>query len=515
MRTDKIIIVGGGSAGWMTATTLIRLFPNKKITLIESKNVPVVGVGESTLAAFNDWLDLVGIKDEDFMKESDATYKLSIKFTDFYKKNSAGFHYPFGRPDESTLAAGKNTWYFKKFRDPLVPYSDYARFLYPSLALVEHNTFGENVNGELGNFDLKKQSAYHFDAIKFGQVLKEKICIPEGVKYIQDDIKDALRDVRGNIVSLNNKYAADLYIDCTGFQSILLEKILKVKFNSYNELLPNDTALVFQVPYTDKEKRLVAYTHCTALGNGWAWNIPSWKRMGTGYIYSSKYTDEHNAYYEMKQHLWSTLGYDIEAQNSEYRKINMKVGLHEEIFHKNVIAIGLSAGFIEPLESNGLFTVHKFLIYLARILHSEELNQFDKDGFNYKCKAEFDIFAEFVALHYYLSQRDDTKYWRDLTNKSIKNLKLLPDADIDNQLKLKIYNEYNSEHGIHCIGTGLRQLPIDPTHIKDKNNISDLNDFTEKHLLASIKGRDLQRQGWLQTAKTKPKLLDVLKKIHE
>ena len=118
-------------------------------------------------------------------------------------------------------------------------------------------------------------------------------------------------------------------------------------------------------------------------------------------------------------------------------------------------------------------------------------------------------------MHYYLSQRDDTKYWRDLTNKSIKNLKLLPDADIDNQLKLKIYNEYNSEHGIHCIGTGLRQLPIDPTHIKDKNNISDLNDFTEKHLLASIKGRDLQRQGWLQTAKTKPKLLDVLKKIHE
>jgi len=513
MISDKIIIVGGGSAGWMTATTLIRLFPNKKITLIESPDTPVVGVGESTLGFINDWMDLIGLKDKEWMKDCDATYKLSIKFIDFYKKGSAGFHYPFGVPFELGLPAGKNTWSFKKMHEPLTPWSDYARFLYPGMALVESNRFGENINGDLGNFNLKQNSAYHFDAVKFGQSLKDNICIPEGVKHIIEDVKTVEKDDHGNIVSLNNKYFADLFIDCTGFKSLLLGKEMQVPFENYNDMLPNDTAIACQIPYNDKEKELVSFTSCTAIENGWVWRIPSWNRIGTGYVYSSKYVSDQQAKIEFISHLMTT--YSIDAREFNFKKIPMKVGLHKNIFFKNVVAIGLSAGFIEPLESNGLFTVHQFLIQLARLLSNDEINQLDKDMFNKTCIDEFNNMAEFVAIHYYLSKRNDTKYWRDLQNKSIKDFAKIPNGDIRELLNHKQVNGFNSYGGLHCIATGMRNLAIDPIEVRLRNKVDNIKKFVEDSLYTQIKARNLFMDAWKQAAKSKPKLIDVLKEIHE
>ena len=515
MRTDSITIVGGGSAGWMTAATLIRLFPKKKITLIESANTPIVGVGESTLGQINHWLNLLGIKDKDFMKDCDASYKLSIKFNNFYMKRSGGFHYPFGDPLLAGLPGGVNTWWLKKYMFPQkTGYADYARFLYPGMALVEQNKFGPNVNGDLGNFNLETDSAYHFDAIKFGQTLKNNICIPEGVVHIIDDIKNSQKDVNGNIVSLNNKYFADMFIDCTGFQSLLLGHMMGVKFNSYNDLLPNDRAIATRIPYTDKEKELEPFTTCTAIENGWVWRIPSWERIGTGYVYSSKYVSDEQALKEFQGSVQHETAFDMKQHDLDYKYIKMRIGIHDEIFHKNVVAIGLSAGFIEPLESNGLFTVHQFLLYLARILHKEDLNQFDKDGYNLKCTNEFNTFAEFVAMHYYLSQRDDTPYWKDLTSKSVEKLKKKDWGDIDLLLRLKMDNEFSDTLGLHCVATGLHQSPIDPTEICLRNKVTNYEEWFNQHAKTACSARDLMVQGWKHSAKKKPKLIDVLTEIH-
>jgi tryptophan halogenase len=513
MNVKSIIILGGGSAGWMTATTLIRLFPNKKITLIESPNTPIVGVGESTLGQINWWLQLCNIKDEEFMKDCDASYKLSIKFIDFYKKNSGEFHYPFGDTFENGLIAGKNTWYFKKMLDDSLSVNDYANFLYPGMALVNNNTFGENEKGEIGNFNLKMDSAYHFDAIKFGASLKKNICIPEGVQHIEENIKTVEQDEDGNIISLNKKHKADLYIDCTGFKSYLIGEILKVPFKSYNDLLPNDSALATQIDYTDKEKELVPYTSCWAIENGWVWRIPSWKRIGTGYVYSSKFVSDEEAQKEFINHL--NIKYNYNASNNNFKKIKMKVGLHEKLFEKNVVAIGLAAGFIEPLESNGLYTVHQFLLKLVRFLKKENINQFDKDTYNLMCKEDFETFAEFVSLHYYLSKRNDTLYWKTLTNKSIQNLKLHPNLDINKMYYSKINNGYHSTDGIHCIATGLHQFPIDEYEICLRNNTNDIKNFIKNNIETSIKSRQLMVEAWNAEAKKKPKLIEVLKKIHE
>ena len=146
MKFNKIVIVGGGSAGWMTAATLIKAYPKNDITLIESPNAPILGVGESTLGQINNWLDFLGIKDEEFIKATDGSYKLSIRFQDFYKKNSGGFHYPFGEPDLTNTNVGLNDWMFKKILNPSLSNTDYADTFFSSMSLVNSNKYTEKID---------------------------------------------------------------------------------------------------------------------------------------------------------------------------------------------------------------------------------------------------------------------------------------------------------------------------------------------------------------------------------
>jgi len=505
MKTNKIIIVGGGSAGWMAAATLINQFPTKDITVIESPNVPTVGVGESTLGQINTWLDLLNIKDEDFMPHTDASYKLSIRFEDFYKKGDGGFHYPFGNVIETERLGLKQLWFLKKYLQPETPITDYANSVYQNMALVNNNTLFKNENKELDYFDFKDHVAYHFDATKFGSWLKDQYCKPKGVKHILEDVKTIETNDEG-IVSLNNTHKANMFIDCTGFKSLLLGDTLKEHFNDYSNLLVNNKAWATRVPYKDKENELVPYTNCTAIENGWVWNIPSWERIGTGYVYSDKYVSDEEALNEFKKHLDKN-GSDY--SNSEFKNIKMRVGIHDRLFVKNVCAIGLSAGFIEPLESNGLLSVHEFLINLVKVMKRGEgdtISQWDRDNFNVECKRFFDEFTEFVAMHYALSHREDTKYWKDVTNKSfidnrLNNNSMYEDilAKMDNKKWLR------SDSGHHCIGVGLRYFGYDI--LKDNSTKVD-------RLMIGLREKEVNK--WNIICKDKPKLLQFLKdNIHK
>ena len=382
MKNEKIIIVGGGSAGWMTAATLVKAFPQKDIILIESPNIKTVSVGESTLGHINHWLDFLDIKDEDFMPFTKASYKLSIRFEDFYKKGDGGFHYPFGEILENNFIGTKETWFYKKKFFPKTSLSDYANNLSINMMLVNNNVLFKNENKEIPLFDFKYHVAYHFDAIKFAEWLKEYYCKPKGVKHIVEEIKTIQTNEEG-IKTLNNKHSADLFIDCTGFKSLLLGKTLKEPFCDYSNLLPNNKAWATSIPYKNKEKELKPYTNCTAIENGWVWNIPSWDKIGTGYVYSDKYVSDGTALLEFKKHL-DKKGFDY--SHSEFNNIDMKVGIHKRLFVKNVCAIGLAAGFIEPLESNGLLSVHEFLLNLVNVLERGNISQWNRDNFNYSCK---------------------------------------------------------------------------------------------------------------------------------
>jgi len=466
-QIKKIVIVGGGSAGWMSASTMISQFPDMDVSVIESPNIPTVGVGESTIGGINDWMNLIGVKDTDFMAFTDASYKLSIRFTDFYRKGSGSFHYPFAHPHTEGNFAKKNDWYYKKMFYPETPVSDYADCMYPNMALVRNNKISKNEDGKFPGFVFDRDTAYHFDAAKFGLWLRENFSIPRGVKHIQAEVKTIIINDEGidYLVLDNGEHVkADLFIDCTGFKSMLLAGALKEPFTHYTDILPNNSAWATRIPYKDKSKELVGYTDCTTIDNGWVWHIPLWSRLGKGYVYSDKYVSDADALEEFKNHLKSIDQYSDELQ---FKNIKMRVGIHERLWVKNVVAIGLSAGFIEPLESTGLFTVHEYLTKLVRSMNRDGyVSQWDKDVFNSVCKKVFKNFAEFVAMHYSLSHRDDTAYWRDVGSRNyIKNLiqqesqpyhSVFKDAI---QQRMEAYQYKEDVSGIHCILTGMNWFP--------------------------------------------------------
>jgi len=510
---NNILIVGGGSAGWMTAATLIREFPEKNISLIESPNISTVGVGESTIGGIRLWTNWLGIDDKKFLKFTDGSYKLSIKFTDFYKKGEF-FHYPFGEPIVENNKANLNDWWFKKFFYEDTPYSDYVDCLYPQMALVNQNKCFYNEDNKIP-FDFKKNTAFHFDATKFGLWLREEYCLPRGVKHIKEEILSIEQDNNG-IKSLNNKYKADLYIDCTGFKSLLLGQTLKEPFDSYADLLPNNSAWATRIPYIDKEKELVGYTNCTAIQNGWVWHIPLWSRIGTGYVYSDKFVSDKDALKEFKEHLMKIEPYKlIPCDHLEFKNIKMRVGIHKRLWVKNVCAIGLAAGFIEPLESNGLFSVHEFLMLLLRNMKRDQTSQWDKDNFTYQAKLLFRNFAEFVALHYALSNRNDTEYWRSNLNKNwCENLITLNPSGV-NGLHQAVYRRTHDYHyptntGLHCITAGMHWPPTDLTTAMFLNNKQNLEEY-KKEWETYIQQLNLRKMAWNVLVKNEPSLFEFLK----
>jgi tryptophan halogenase len=332
---------------------------------------------------------------------------------------------------------------------------------------------------QFDNFNPDRDIAYHFDATKFGEWLRERYCKPRGVKHIQDTVT-YVHARQWGIQGLSlagdpiNRVEADLFIDCTGFKSMLLSA-LNEPFIEYSDMLPNNKAWATRVPYKDKEKEMEPFTNCTAIDNGWVWNIPLWSRLGTGYVYSDKFVTDEQALEEFKQHLMSNKVVCPKTREEvdalEYKNISMRVGIHERTFVQNVVAIGLSAGFIEPLESNGLFSVHQFLFKLVKVLERPATTQWEKDAYNAATYGIFRNFAEFVAQHYALSIRNDTEYWKANANRNympgIEQLKPCFSAGFYPLQEKKMHiSAIEPSQGITWISTGMNYLLLDSTDIK-------------------------------------------------
>jgi len=430
LKVNTITIVGGGSAGWMSAAFLKKTFPDMNITVIESPDHPTIGVGESTFVSIAQFRDYLGIDEKEFMPACDATYKMSVKFTDFYDEDSGSFHYPFRTPFLDGTNHGLVDWLEAKAFYPDLDVNDFTRSYFPSSALYENNKFTDEHYGTLGNWNKQTDVAYHFDSIKFGLWLKENYCLPLGVKLIADSVASIESNSSGiQCLTLKNgtEVKSDLFVDCTGFKSLLLAEEMKEPFVSYSDMLPNDYAWAVRLPYLNKEQELEPFTNSTALKNGWAWNIPVWSRLGCGYVFSSKYISTDDALAEFKDYLCSDKMQIPRTRDQvdglEFTLIPMRVGLHKRTWVKNVVALGLSAGFIEPLEGNGLMSVMVFLQYLAKSLLKKKVTQLDIDTYNSVTSSLFKDLAEFIAMHYAFSIRDDSQYWEDIASKAwSKNL---------------------------------------------------------------------------------------------
>lgn len=521
---NRITIVGGGSAGWMTASMLIKAFPEKEIIVIESPKIPIVGVGESTLGQFKDYTAFLGIDEKDFMEYTDASYKLSIKFTDFYEKDAGGFHYPFSVPVLEDTKNGIHDWFYKKALYPDTPVQDFVRCYYPNAPLIENNKFSLNENGNFQTYDPKFHAAFHFDATKFGAWLRDKYAKPRGVKHIQAEVKYVETGAKG-IESLHLDtdviHTSDLFIDCTGFKSLLLGHALNEPFQSYADMLPNNRAWATRIPYKDKEKELEPFTNCTAIGHGWVWNIPLWSRIGSGYVYSDKYVTPEEAKEEFKQYLMSDKVVCPKTREEvdalEFKDVPMRVGIHNRTWVKNCVAIGLSAGFIEPLESNGLFSVHEFLFKLLKSLQRPAVTQWDIDSYNASTLQIFRNFSEFVALHYALSIRNDTEYWKD-------NSRRIYSPGMDRQIPQSFHGFYDLNHrkmfsgttpldaGITRIAVGMNYPILDRITIQYEQN-RETEEYNNRYA-ESFEMFEKKKAYWERCAEQEPTLFEYLTKMY-
>jgi tryptophan halogenase len=549
MIIKNITIVGGGSAGWMAATSLLSEFPNKKITLVESPNISNIGVGESTVAGnqsgfagIKNWLRMVGIHEFDFMSQTDAIYKLSIAFENWYRKDSGTFHYPFGHPrflpnsskgsEVFEILGGLNIWHFKKIFYPETPVSDYAEWFYPAMVLVNQNKslFTDNFSSsvfdrsnlerdELNNeVQLFSDYSFQFDATKFGIWLRDNYCKakhPNNFTHILAEVKEISLNENGIehlVLDNGQKLEADLFIDCTGFKSLLLSKTFNVPFISIEKFIPNNYAWATKIPYKDPETQIVNYTKCTAIENGWIWEIPLWSRMGSGYVFSDKFISSEEALREFKQGLIKK-GYE-NVEDLEYHLIPMRCGIQSNLWVKNTCAIGLAASFIEPLQSNGLHSIHQFIFNLIRKLSRGHISEWDRKEFTAKCHDDFYGFASVVSLSYVLSHRDDTEYWRDIQNREYPvdlfshNPEGISKLLHKNYVNKNFNFKFNQNDALHCMAAGMNWNPMDIHSIKyGWGNIENFKKITE----INIRQIEKRKNRWNEQIKVFPSPYQYLK----
>lgn len=400
--TKRIVILGGGTAGWITANLMATHWAqqNFDITLVESPDIGIIGVGEGSTPPLRGFMNAIGVKESDWMHECGATYKVGITFKDWsVKPGFTHYFHPFvSQPDEFTAPAFFYNSFLRRKGINLEGHPDYF-FLATELAKQKLAPVAPP------NFPFEINYGYHFDSALLGTFLA-RTAASKGVKYVQATVSDVVLDQQGNIDYLKSvegqTIKADFYVDSTGFRSQLLQQALKVPFISCAESLFNDSAVVFPTPQTgDVEVQTIA----TALKNGWAWTIPLTHRVGNGYVYSSRFCSKDAAETEFRQHL-GLLNSDVEA-----RHLQFKVGRAAEHWAKNCLAVGLSQGFIEPLEATALDMVQETVVRFIDAYNRGNFTDQYRAEFNQRISTRFDAVRDYIVCHYRINSRTDTEYW--------------------------------------------------------------------------------------------------------
>ena len=412
---EHVVIVGGGTSGWMAAGFLTRLFgpdtmKNLKITLIESLEIGTIGVGEATVPTLKKTLRRIEIDELHFMRHVNATCKLGIKFAQWNKspEQQPGefFWHPFGRLPLVRNMAAANYWLKQKQQGSPPPFAD-CFSVYPGLS----RQLKSPRNRKNPPYAGAAAYAYHIDATLFGHYLRE-VGKERGVNHIVDKVTGVRQDERGYITELeleeNEPVRGDLFIDCSGFRSLLAEQTMGIKHKSYEDHLLCDRAIAIPMPWEEEVPSAInPYTTSTALKNGWSWDIPLHSRRGRGYVYSSRHASEDEAEAEFRQFIG-----DPDAKLTA-RHLRMKVGRLEKLWEKNCIALGLSGGFIEPLESTAIYLVEMGLQLLALNFPDKRFQPHLQKSYNSAMVDLYDHILDFIIYHYCISDRDDSQFWHD------------------------------------------------------------------------------------------------------
>ena len=400
---QRVLIVGGGTAGLMTASTLARIFPRERlqIVLVESDEIGIVGVGEATVPLLQQFHGLLGIDECEFLKATYGTYKLGIEFRDWARVGGVFFH---GFGDYGADIQGipaHHYWLKLRQLGDNRPLDDYSL----PYAIARRGHFAIAPKGEDNPASFFKH-AFHFDAGLYGRFLRgyaENL----GVTRIEGKVVDvALSPENGFVdrVTLadGRELSADLFIDCSGFRGLLIEEALQTGYEDWRRWLPCDSALVVASEVTSAP---TPFTRSTARKAGWQWRIPLQHRSGNGLVYSSGFMGDDEA----RDVLLSNLD---GAPLAEPRQLRFTAGRRKKAWHKNCVAIGLAAGFIEPLESTSIQLIQTAAARLVQYFPDQSFDPVMIDEYNRLTAGEHERIRDFLILHYCLTQRRDSEFWR-------------------------------------------------------------------------------------------------------
>ncbi|MEJ0048885.1 MAG: tryptophan halogenase family protein [Rhodospirillales bacterium] len=415
MPVNSILIAGGGAAGWLTAAYLARTLGGPggvSISLVESPDIGILGVGEGTFPSIRGALSAIGIDEACFMRRSSASFKQGVKFVNWVRPRGAPgvdhyfhpFNQPSKRPDGPDLlphwligAAGEGVGFAE------------------ATTLQKRVVDACRAPKRPGDRDYQgpMNYAYHFDAAEFAGVLAEEaqaMGVRRHAATIQRVEVNEAGDIAGLVTEAAGTLTADLYIDCTGFRAALIGRALGVPFQSAAHQLFNDRAVAVQIPYPSPTTPIASCTISTAQEAGWIWDIGLHQRRGVGYVYSSRHTDLERAEQVLRAYLGPA------SEGLPVRQLRFNVGCRQFQWVGNCVAVGLAAGFVEPLESSGIGLVESAAYLIAHLFPADGQMRATAALFNQMMTERFARVIDFIKMHYVLTQRRDTEFWRDNAN---------------------------------------------------------------------------------------------------
>jgi len=400
-RIKNIVIVGGGTAGWMTAAALIKLLGHGyQIKLIESDEIATIGVGEATIPKIKLFNNALEIDQNEFVRQTQGTFKLGIEFVNWASQGSSYVH-GFGDIGRNMGLIDFYQYWLRASQTESVP--DLQAYALCNVA-ARQGKFMRPIDA--GNSPLSKIAyAFHFDASLYAVFLRKYSEI-RGVKRIEGKIVGtALRACDGFIESVmldsGEKIDGDLFIDCSGFRGLLIEEALHTGFEDWTHWLPCDRAIAVPCEATIAP---TPYTRATAHGAGWQWRIPLQHRIGNGHVYASKFMSDDEACSILLRNLDG-------APLAEPKMLRFTTGRRKKAWNKNCVAIGLSSGFMEPLESTSIHLIQSGIARLLSFFPDKNFNQTEIDEFNRQAAFETERIRDFIILHYKATKRNDTPFW--------------------------------------------------------------------------------------------------------
>jgi len=398
----NIVIVGGGTAGWMTAAGMSSLMnhPEIKIHLIESEAIGTVGVGEATIPHLKLFNQLLGLNENDFVKKTNATFKLGIEFIDWDGLGKSYIH-PFGAygiPMEGLRF--HHFWLRQKHMGNTTSIDNYNLQILAARAGKFHRP--QNIkNSPLSQMEY----AFHFDATLYAKFMRE-FAEGRGVKRTEGKVVKVNQNAESGFVETlqlesGEIIEGDLFFDCSGFRGILIEGTLKTGYDDWSEYLPCNSAIA---QASEKIAEPIPYTKATAKKAGWQWRIPLQSRIGNGHVYSNDYMSDEDALTILHDGMDS-------APIGTPKQLRFKTGIRKKVWNKNVISLGLAAGFLEPLESTSIHLIQTAIARLMTSFPDKHFNEADTNYFNQRTLLEYEQVRDFLILHYKATERDDSPFW--------------------------------------------------------------------------------------------------------